>query len=295
MNMEYSLEEKQKWSLQQKIDHTVGVIEQFYTHFQGSVFIAFSGGKDSTVLVDIARKVHPEIPLVFVDTGLEFPEITQFVRGYSNVTILRPKKTFYQVIKEKGIPYPSKEVCRKVNDIRYGTEKLKELRLYGNEKGNLCKLSEKWKFLVDTPYKYTDYCCEVLKKRPSHLYQKESGRFPIVGTMACESSLRKMQYQKNGCNILSGVRPISKPLSIWKESDIWEYLKKYKIKYSPIYDMGYTRTGCMFCLFGIHYEHSGFFDKNRLERMKETHPKIYKYMLDVLEYREFLQYHKINF
>ena len=42
------------------------------------------------------------------------------------------------------------------------------------------------------------------------------------------------------------------PLAIWKEEDIWNYIRTYNIPYSKIYDMGYDRTGCMFCMFGVH-------------------------------------------
>ena len=55
------------------------------------VFIAFSGGKDSTVLLHIARQMYPNIKAVFVDTGLEYPEIRRFVKTFDNVEILRPK------------------------------------------------------------------------------------------------------------------------------------------------------------------------------------------------------------
>lgn len=83
------------------------------------VYVSFSGGKDSTVLLDIARRLYPEIKAVFVDTGLEYPEIRQFVKRFNNVDWLKPRITFMQVIEKYGYPFISKEVSECV----YGAKK----------------------------------------------------------------------------------------------------------------------------------------------------------------------------
>lgn len=74
------------------------------------VYVSFSGGKDSTVLLHIVRELYPNVEAVFVDTGLEYPEIRRFVKTFENVTILRPKMRFDEVIKKYGYPIISKEV-----------------------------------------------------------------------------------------------------------------------------------------------------------------------------------------
>lgn len=78
------LKEKQAWSLSQKIDHALGVIDQFYQRLDGNVFVSFSGGKDSTVLYWLARRIYPDIKAVFCNTGNEYPEIVKFVRDMKN-------------------------------------------------------------------------------------------------------------------------------------------------------------------------------------------------------------------
>ena len=91
------------------------------------VFISFSGGKDSTVLLHIARQMYPNIKAVFVDTGLEYPEIRKFVKTFDNVEILRPKMRFDEVIKKYGYPIISKEIAECV----YGARRFLEEQLGG--------------------------------------------------------------------------------------------------------------------------------------------------------------------
>ena len=83
-----------------------------------NVAISFSGGKDSTVLLDIARGMYPDIEAVHVNTGLEFPEIECFVKTFNNVTILKPKMNFIDVIRKYGYPMISKEVSETVQGAR---------------------------------------------------------------------------------------------------------------------------------------------------------------------------------
>ena len=90
------------------------------------VYVSFSGGKDSTVLLDIARGLYPDMLAVFVDTGLEYPEVRNFVKTYDNVEWLKPKKNFRQVIEEYGYPFISKEVSDKVQGARRYVKAVRE-------------------------------------------------------------------------------------------------------------------------------------------------------------------------
>lgn len=108
------LYQMQALPLKAKIAMTQYRIRDWVDHWGGDVYVSFSGGKDSTVLVDIVTKMgYTDIPLVFVDTGLEYPEIREFVKGYGDrVTWLRPKMTFKQVVEKYGYPFISKEVSQ---------------------------------------------------------------------------------------------------------------------------------------------------------------------------------------
>lgn len=80
--------------------------------------VAFSGGKDSTVLLHIVRELYPDIEAVFVDTQLEYPEIRRFVESFPNVTKLKPEIGFREVVTKYGYPFISKEVARRVHNAR---------------------------------------------------------------------------------------------------------------------------------------------------------------------------------
>lgn len=100
-----------------------GWVEQYG---KDGVFVSFSGGKDSTVLIDIVRKLYPDVLAVYVDTGLEYPEIREFVKSFDNVEWLKPKKNFRQVITEYGYPFISKEVSDKVQGARRYLKSVRE-------------------------------------------------------------------------------------------------------------------------------------------------------------------------
>ena len=112
------LEQLQALPLNLKVKLTQRRIREWYQHFGGQVCVSFSGGKDSTVLLDIVRGIYPDVPAVFSDTGLEYPEIKEFVKTKENVEIVRPKMNFRQVIEKYGYPLVSKEVAEAIHYAR---------------------------------------------------------------------------------------------------------------------------------------------------------------------------------
>lgn len=134
------LKELQELPLERKILITQARLIEWYKYYGGNVYLSFSGGKDSTVLLDITRKIFPDIEAVFVNTGLEFPEIQSFIKTFNNVTILRPKMRFDEVIKEYGYPMISKEVSEKVFNARRGGVVLMTSYQIPNEKVEIITL-----------------------------------------------------------------------------------------------------------------------------------------------------------
>lgn len=301
----YSLKLRQAMPLKDKIRFTERRIHEWVEHFGvNGCYVSFSGGKDSTVLLHIVRGLYPDIEAVFVDTGLEYPEIRKFVKTFDNVTILRPEMRFDKVLEKYGYPIISKEVSEAVYNAKlhlldgkkYKThyEKLNGLGKYSKEKEQYaCK---QWKFLLDAPFKISNKCCNVMKKKPAHDYHKKTGKVPFIATMADESRLREQKYLQNGCNGFNLKIPTSTPIAFWTEQDVLEYIDTYKIPIASVYgdviktDKYYTtgcqRTGCMFCGFGCHLEKY----PNRFQRLAETHPKQYDYIINTLGMGEVLDY-----
>ena len=318
----HDLKQMQSLPLEAKIVMTQQRIRQWYDYWDGDVYVSFSGGKDSTVLkhiVDHTSGVY-DVPAVFVNTGLEYPEIQRFVKDIkageypcfnSNVEIVRPEMRFDEVIKRFGYPVVSKEIAKNVYYARSGGEsnvhykKLFGTLQYKGEKSRFC--CDNWKHLYDAPYPIGHQCCDVMKKRPSKHYEKQTGRKPIVGTMASEGRQRYGAWLRNGCNAFEGDRPRSAPMSFWTEQDVLHYIKKYDVPYASVYGdiqvkppegteegqmnvidylgcwdetdiletTGCNRTGCIFCMFGCHLEK----EPNRFQRLKETHPRQYEYCI----------------
>lgn len=105
----------QKLPLDMKIKRTQQRIREWVNHYgENGVYISFSGGKDSTVLLHIARQLYPNITAVFSDTGLELPSIRNFVMAQPNVTIIKPKLNFREVVLKHGYPLFSKEVSHAI-------------------------------------------------------------------------------------------------------------------------------------------------------------------------------------
>lgn len=262
-------------------------------------YISFSGGKDSLVMLHLIKQldINDRIPVVFVDTGLEYPEIKQFVKKiYPNVTILRPKKSFKQVIEEYGYPVISKEQAQYIEDIRTGTEKIKLRRLEGVN--GQFKLSNKYRYLLDAPFKISSKCCAIMKKEPIRNYENKSRRVPFLGMMADDSLLRKNIYLKSGCNSFDSARPKSMPIGFWTEQDILQYIKNNNLELCSIYGdivqdengklktTGNNRTGCIWCMFGLQYDG----EENRFQRLKITHPELHDYCMNKLGMKEVLEF-----
>ena len=178
----WELAQMQSLSLESKIRMTQQRIRGWYEHWDGQVYVSFSGGKDSTVLKHIVDEMYSDVPAVFVNTGLEYPEIQSFVRDikagkydcfHSDVVILRPEMRFDEVVKKYGFPVISKEVSHAVKYARkpntksgdYFLKKFNGEVLSADGKKSGFNM-ERWKFLLDLPFEISSDCCNVMKKKP---------------------------------------------------------------------------------------------------------------------------------
>lgn len=302
------LQRRQGLSLSEKIDMSLARIRDWYEAWDGLVSVSFSGGKDSSVLLWLVRQLYPDVPAVFCNTGLEYPEVSRLVKATPNHVVLRPRMPFHQVITHHGWPMASKKIARGVNILRHPTDNNKNIRRLYNEGINRFgrqvhgyKIAKQWRFLIDAPFMVSDACCDVMKKNPAARYEKATGRKPFVGTLACDSKQRQKQYLTTGCNAFDLKHPKSAPLSFWTEQDVLACIREYKIPIPSVYGRiedgegeqlittGVRRTGCVFCAFGLHMDHLDGHE-NRFQLLARTHPILHAYCMDRLGLREVLRY-----
>lgn len=246
-------------SLPDKRQRSFAKIAEWYSYWRNAVFVSFSGGKDSTVLADLCAQwcqiIGATLYLMFVNTGLEYPEIQKFVKEYAeylrkkyNIEVVldieRPAMRFDEVIKTYGYPIISKETAKCVSAAKRLGEASKFgrvclARLNGTHKqkdgGDSLYNCSKYKPLLDVDFNISSNCCDVMKKKPSHDYIKRTGRKPMVAQMAEESRLREQRWLRYGCNGFNMTSPSSSPMSFWTEQDVLQYIKEEQLPIASVY------------------------------------------------------------
>lgn len=195
------LKELRSKSLEEKIQISTARIIEWYEGWEGQVFVSFSGGKDSTVLLDLVCKLYPDVEGVFFDTGLELPEIREFVKTKDNIKWLKPKMSFVEVLSKVGYPVGTKRIAlnieygRKARD-RGDTQKFDEY-VNGLRHGRdgtdykFMPVPQQLYPLVNAPVRISNKCCQIMKKDPANKYAKESGKKPFNGIITQESKMRE--------------------------------------------------------------------------------------------------------
>lgn len=185
------------------------LIKKALAHSKNPV-VAFSGGKDSTVVLHLVRSVaRKDIRAVFCNTGVEYPETVRFCKSISNLIELKPEKTFWQCVDEYGWP---------------------QVKAKAKTHGNLC--------------------CMWLKERPAMSYYKENNiDLVFTGLTSAESRNRMMLMMRLGPYYFAKTQNMWKchPISEWTAEQVWEYIRAHDLKYNPIYDRGAVRCGCGPC------------------------------------------------
>lgn len=262
------LKEFQALPLERKINLSKTRLIEWYQLHNNKCFVAFSGGKDSTVVADLTAQVCKvldcKLTLWFSDTGLEFPEIKQHVKSFAewlrgkydievDLIIDFPKDkngkriTFTKVIEQYGYPLITKQVAEYVYRVQRNGfinhktgQKSRAAQAFDNEllldNGNKSRFNmPKWKYLLDADFKISNKCCDVMKRKPAEKYMQSSGQYQILGTMAEESMNRTREWLHNGCNITGSSTPSSRPISFWTNQDVLAYIATNAIPTASVY------------------------------------------------------------
>lgn len=213
------------------------------------VAVAFSGGKDSLVALHLALQINPDIPVVFVNTGIEFPESLEYTRQLAkdwnlNFHEANAKVNFWRLTEEQGLPVAGRGNTTFMRD-----------------------LSE------NAGVKLSNSCCHRMKETPARQFYREHDiEGTVTGLRVSESLMRKLNFADYGALRYSSTYRtlISWPLYAWLDDDIAKYIETRNLPRNPIYEMGYKRVGCWACLQDMFYKDS------RLFTLQEQHPNMYK-------------------
>jgi len=146
--------------------------------------------------------------------------------------------------------------------------------------------------------KFSQHCCKLLKKAPSEKLQADLDVDMIFkGLMASESHSRMTSISTRG-HIFASSRPHItdgafyhvNPIALWTDDDVWAYIRKYDMEYSPLYDITYTaedgteqhikRNGCIMCGTDIQFK------DNHLAVLRQTHPTAWRSCMEAFGYRD---------
>lgn len=202
------------------------------------------------------------------------------------------KKTFAYCVEQYGAPLLGKSAS-KLDAHRINIECFLK---YSKSETKKDELKEYYDILREC--KFSQHCCKLLKKEPSERLQAQLGVDVIFkGLMASESHSRLTSFATRG-HIFESHRPHItdgsfyhvNPLGLWTDDDVWAYIHKYNLEYSPLYDIEYTaedgttqkikRNGCIMCGTDIQYK------DNHLSVLRKTHPKAWASCMERFGYRD---------
>jgi len=261
-----------KLPLKEKLRYSIDLIEANLQKFTNPL-ICWSGGKDSTVVLHIIRKFYQEIPVIYIDTGVDFSEAVSFVYYLSekwslNLYTAKPIKgeSFWDIGQKYGWPIFGKNIASNVERANRS----------GNIRPQMSKLES---LLAKNKLHISAKCTHYIQERPSKIIEKElNADLKIIGLRASESRARvRLWVDHSDCykvkHYYGKNKEICKlnPIATWTAEDIWEYHKMNKIPYCKLYDIGYSRNGCWPCAMGIR--------NGQLERLRLGHPQLFNRLI----------------
>jgi len=272
-----------KLPLAKKVKNSESLLSQALNTHKRPV-VCWSGGKDSGATLHLTLKIDRDIPVIFVETGVDFEETKKFVRKLAkswklNLFIAKPKRgdDFWAIGGRYGWPIYGKNIASNVE----------RARRTGNLRPQLSKLERK---LVNGGLHISTKCSELLLEKPTKLKEEELGAdAKIIGLRAEESRARVRLWVDHGDQYFvkryfgrgRGIWKVN-PIAVWTEKDVLGYHEKHNIPICDLYKMGYPRNGCWPCAMAIR--------NGQLRRLRKIYPKLFnKLMLETAMGKELMR------
>lgn len=207
-----------------KIEVAIDRYKMFEPKDEG-YYLAYSGGKDSTVIKALARMAGVKHDNHYNITGIDPPELYRFIKAQNDVVMEPYEMSMFELIPKKLMP-PTRLV-------RYCCDVLKE-------RGGIGRF-------VITGVRWAES-----SRRKNNRQLIEFDKYGSQSKKAIENreiflmndNEEKRRMIEN-CSIKG--KHILNPIVDWTEDEVWEFIRYFKLDYCELYDEGHDRLGCIGC------------------------------------------------
>lgn len=235
--------------LQDKIKQSVALLRKveplaLELNPQDGIYLAFSGGKDSQCIMELAKMAGVKFKAWYSVTGIDSPQNVRFImENYPEVNFVHHRKNFLRLVEEKGLPMMNSRFC---------CERLKENLGAGNVMIDGIR--------ADESRKRAAYAAVMVRSRRKENIQKGRNR-----------TYEEIAENQHRC-IKGKDRIDIHPILEWSESDVWQFIAQQRIPYNPTYQK-LGRVGCMYCPYASRQQIVGYM---------EQYPLYYKRIMKAL-------------
>ena len=243
-------------------DRTNVIKDTINKYGEDNFYLSFSGGKDSTVLHYLLDMAIPKnnIPRVFINTGIEYNAIVNFVKGLAandkRFIILQPTQAIKPMLEKYGYPFKSKQHSHNVMVYQHSGIGLSVKRYLGIIESNTkfrCPKSLLYQFTPDFKIKLSDNCCRKMKKEPIKRWEKENNKHVAITGMRNSEGGKRASIK--GCILTDKQGNLKRFHPLIKVNDEWEewFIKEHNIQLCELYlpPFNFKRTGCKGCPFSL--------------------------------------------